>query len=436
MPGKHVRIGFQKPLLAIVMAGGRGERLGPLTECRCKPEMPFAKNRLIDFALANVINSQIINHTMILTQYMQQGLIAHLSTYDLTSHVWGKMVNIVPAQKQHDDDSWYDGTANAVYQNRKMIRDDPADIVVILAADHIYKLDIRQMLAFHLEQKAEFTVCGLTVPPAVASGNFGVMELNSDSRIVGFEEKPLVPKPLPESPELCFASMGIYMVNKAFLLDLLDADHVREQSEHDFGKNIIPHIIAKGGALYGYDYNENVIPGEMHVRDEKGTLVRYWRDVGRIGPYWEAVMDLTEVVPMINLYNTNWPVPTAWDRLPPAKFVNPDKQPMRSLANTLVAGGCIVDDNTSLNHVVLSRNVRIQKHVALERVVVFDGVTIGPRVQIQNAIVEEGAIIPADVRIGYDIDEDIRNGVYVDEKHDALAGYPPIRVVTKESFMK
>ncbi len=431
-----MRIGFQKPVLAIVMAGGRGKRLGPLTQYRCKPEMPFATNRLIDFALANAINSQIINHVMILTQYMQQGLITHLSTHDgLISHGWGKMVNVVPAQQQHDDDSWYNGTANAVYQNRQMIRNDPAEIVVILAADHIYKLDIQQMRTFHLEQNADFTVCGLTMTPEEAAGNFGVMELDDGAHIVGFEEKPAAPKTLPDNPERCFASMGIYMVNKKFLLDVLDEDHVQEDSEHDFGKNIIPRIIAKQGAMYGYDYNENDITGEMHG-DALVAPTRYWRDVGRIGSYWEAVMDLTEVVPMINLYNKNWPIPTGWDGLPPAKFVNPDKQLMRHLMDTLAAGGCIVDDNTSLKQVVLSRNVRIQKHVVLERVVVFDNVTIGPRVHIKNAIVEEDTHIPPDVRIGYDLDEDIRNGVFIDTEHDPKSWYPPIRVVTKDSFTK
>lgn len=429
-------IGFQKPVLAIIMAGGRGARLGPLTQYRCKPELPFAKNRLIDFALANVINSQIINHTMILTQYMQQGLIGHLSTYDLTSHVWGKVVHIVPAQQQHDDDSWYDGTANAVYQNRNMIRENPADVVVILAADHIYKLDIRQMLAFHLTQKAEFTVCGLTMARTSAARNFGVMELDSESRILGFEEKPAVPKALPDDHDRCFASMGIYMVNKQFLLDVLEADHVNPDSKHDFGQNIIPSLIANDESLYGYDYNENIIPGEMHAENGLVKPVRYWRDVGRIGPYWEAVMDLTEVVPMINLYNKNWPVPTAWDRLPPAKFVNPDKQSIRHLSNLLVAGGCIVDDNNSFDHVVLSRNVRVEKHVMLRRAIVFDEVTIGPNVQIQNAIVEEGSTIPPLARIGFDCDEDRANGVHVDTEHDLKSWHPPIRVVTKGSFMK
>lgn len=430
--GMHT--GFQKPLLAIVLAGGRGSRLGPLTESRCKPELPFAKNRLIDFALANVINSQVVNHTMILTQYMQQGIIAHLTNFDLTSHVWGKSVHIVPAQQQLGNDSWYGGTANAVYQNKKMIENDLADTVVVLAADHICKLDIRQVGEFHREVGAKFTVCGMTMPPRDAAHNFGVMELSEDSRIVGFEEKPAVPKTMPNNPDVCFASMGIYLVDKKFLLQCLEEDHLDPDSEHDFGKNIIPKIIASGGGIFGYDYNENVIPGEVHLESGVEVPVHYWRDVGRIGSYWEAVMDLTAVVPLLNLYNPMWPVPTSWDRLPCAKFVAPDRSAFRELSDVLVAGGCIIDNHHILDRTVLSRSVRVEKGVRLEGVVVFDGAHIGQGSIITNTIIEEGVVVPPGTHIGFDDDQDRFQGVIIDPYHDPSSWYKPIRVVTRNSF--
>ncbi len=427
---------FQKPVLAVVLAGGRGARLGPLTLFRCKPELPFAKNRLVDFALANVVNSQCVNNTMVLTQYMQQGLSEHLKTFDYNSHAWGKSVSLVPAQQQLGDDSWYEGTANAVYQNKEMIKRDPAEVVVILAADHIYKLDIRQMLAFHLESGAKFTVCGMTMPTQEAAGNFGVMELNDDSKIIGFEEKPMMPKPLPHNPLQCFASMGIYLVNKDFLLQYLEGDHADEESDHDFGKNIIPRIIKDGEAIFGYDYNENFIPGEVRIEGGKEVPVHYWRDVGRIGPYWEAVMDLVGVVPLLSLYNEMWPVPTAWDRLPPAKFVSPDRSAMRETSDVLVAGGCIIDNHRRLDRVVLSRSVRVERGADLEGVVVFDRSKIGMGAMLKNLIVEEGVCVPAGVRVGYDLAEDIAQGVVIDPHHDLTAWYNPIRIITKCSFGK
>jgi glucose-1-phosphate adenylyltransferase len=427
-------MGFRNPILAIVLAGGRGNRLGPLTDYRCKPALPFGKNRLVDFALANVINSQIVNHTMILTQYMQQGLINHLSSYDLTSHAWGKSVNIVPAQQQLGDDSWYGGTANAVFQNKEMIKRDLADTVVILAADHIYKLDIRQMLAFHVESEAKFTVCGITMPLSDAAGNFGVMELDDEAKIVGFEEKPIKPKALPENPNICFASMGIYLVDKKFLFECLEEDHNDPDSEHDFGKNIIPHLIAKQAEIFGYDYNKNMIPGEIRFENGQEVQVHYWRDVGRIGPYWEAIMDLTAVVPQLNVYNKMWTVPTAWDRLSGAKFVTPDRSTRRDMCDTIVAGGVIVDDFRRLDRVVLSREVRTERHVELEGVVVLDGAIIGEKSILKNVIVEEGVCVPPNMQIGFDIETDRANGVIIDPYHDFSSWYAPIRVVTKSSF--
>lgn len=441
----HNRRGaFRKPVLAIVLAGGRGSRLGELTKRRCKPELPFAKNRLIDFALANIINSQVINHTMVLTQYEQQGLIAHLDAFNLNSSVWDKSVSVYPAQQRHGDDNWYGGTANAVFQNADFIAGDDADTVVILAADHIYKLDIRQMITFHQDQKSDFTVCGYSMPTREAAGNFGVMELDEEDRIVGFAEKPKVPKTIPGRGDICFASMGIYMIKKSFLLKVLETDHADTDSKHDFGQNIIPRIIAEKGAIFGYDYLDNIIPGEVQIVDGKEVPVQYWRDVGRIGPYWEALMDLVAVVPQLNLYNPAWPVPTAWDRLPPAKFITPDQSRYFAefsscnsaewySADYITAGGCIFDSPRRLFRSVIGRSVRTQYGVVVEYSVVFDGAVLSNHASLTHTIVEEGVVVPAGVRVGYDLDEDIRNGVFIDEQHDPQALHPPIRVVTRDT---
>lgn len=434
---------LNKPLLAIILAGGRGTRLRVLTEERCKPEVPVGKNRFIDFALANVVNSQIINNTMILTQYMQQGLIKHLGRFLLNAPLWGKSVDIVPAQQRLGDETWYLGSANAVYQNHESIRNDPADTVVILAADHLYKLDIRQFLSYHNEKKADFTVCGMVMPAHEAARNFGVMELDQDGRIIGFEEKPVHPKSLPGREGMCFASMGIYIVDKEFLLKILEEDHSHPGSEHDFGKDIVPRLCKMKAAIYGYDYNENFIPGEVRLVDGALTPVHYWRDVGKIDAYWQAVMDLVEIDPLLNVYNAMWPVPTAWDMLPQAKFIFPDRAHYLSefaienvctfLPDAILGGGCIFDSPKKFHKVVFGRSVRTEYGAELEQSIVFDNVHIGARAQLTHTIVEEGVVVPEGVRVGFDLVLDEANGVYIDEDHNPDSAHVPIRVITKKT---
>jgi glucose-1-phosphate adenylyltransferase len=432
-----------KPLLAIILAGGRGTRLRVLTEERCKPEVPVGKNRFIDFALANVVNSQIVNHTMILTQYMQQGLINHLGRFQLNAPMWGKFVDIVPAQQRLGDGEWYLGSANAVYQNHESIRCDQADTVVILAADHLYKLDIRQFLAYHHEKKAVFTVCGMVMPSSEASENFGVMELDADGRILGFEEKPAKPKSLPGREGMCFASMGIYIVDKEFLLQILEEDHSHPGSEHDFGKDIVPRLCKKKMAIYGYDYNENFIPGEVRSIDGVEVAVHYWRDVGKIAAYWQAVMDLVVVDPLLNIYNPLWPVPTAWDMLPPAKSIYPDRDGCRRefvtdgmgtyLPDSICGGGCIFDSPKDFYKVVFGRSVRTEYGAELMHSIVLDNTRIGARAVLTHTIVEEGVVVPKGVRVGFDLVEDEANGVYIDEDHNPNSPHPPIRVITRNT---
>ncbi len=435
-----------KPLLAIILAGGRGTRLRVLTEGRCKPEVPVGKNRFIDFALANVVNSQIVNHTMILTQYMQQGLVDHLGRFQLNAPLWGKSIDVVPAQQRLGDQTWYLGSANAIHQNNESIRRDPADTVVILAADHLYKLDIRQFLAYHIEKKSNFTVCGMVMPVHEAAGNFGVMKLDVSERIIGFEEKPANPKSLPGRDGMCFASMGIYIVDKEFLLKLLEEDHFHPGSEHDFGKDIVPRLCKRNAAIYGYDFNENFVPGEVRFVDGTETPVHYWRDVGKIDAYWQAVMDLVEIDPLLNVYNTMWPVPTAWDMLPQAKVIFPDRERyIREFAVTngcaflpdaIFGGGCIFDSPKNFCKAVFGRSIRTEFGVDLKQTIVFDNVHIGAYTSITHTIVEEGVMVPGGVRVGYDLAEDEANGVYVDEEHDPSAPHPPIRVITKQTHWK
>jgi len=431
------------------MAGGRGTRFGPLTEDRCKPEVPFGKNRLIDFALANAINSRVVDHIMVLTQYKQQGLLKHLNQFDLNNHIWGKFVDMVPASQQLGD-SWYTGTANAVYQNHKDIERDPADTVVVLSADHIYKLYIPQMLAYHYDKEAEFTVCGMVMPTAEAAGNFGVMEVDEDFHIIGFEEKPVKPKTIPSMEGMCFASMGIYIFNKKFLLRVLEEDHKHLGSKHDFGKDVIPRAIKQKARGYGYDHDTNVVPGEVKIVDGVERHVCYWRDVGKIGPYWEALMDLVAIDPQMNLYNDKWPIPTAWDMLPPAKFIFPDKEYYLSqfggvlddlvghnfLPDNIVAGGCIFDSPKRFHRVVFGRSVRTLFGTEIDRSIIFDGAEIGSKTSLIHTIVEEGVSIPHGARVGFNLEEDESNGVYIDEYHNAKWNHSPIRVVTKNTHFK
>lgn len=435
-----------KQVLGIILAGGRGTRLRVLTEERCKPIIPIGKNRIIDFAVATMVNSKIIDRIIVLTQYMHQEISLHLDGFNLNSPGWGKYCNAVPAQQRPGNDSWYLGNADAVYQSSASIRRDPADIVAITAADHLYKLDLSALQRYHIEKCASFTVCGMVMPCSEAAGTFGVMELDVDGRIIGFEEKPVNPKSLPGREGMCFASMGIYMVNKDFLLNILEDDHSHSGSEHDFGKDIVPRLCRKKSAIYGYNYNDNFIPGEVRSVDGIETSVHYWRDVGKISAYWQAVMDLVGIDPLLNVYNAMWPVPTAWDMLPQAKVIFPDRvryihefggeNGCSFLPDAIFGGGCIFDSPKNFCKAVFGRSTRTEFGVDLQQVIAFDNVHIGAYASLTHTIVEEGVSVPEKVRVGYDLAEDEANGVYIDEEHDINAPHPPIRVITKKTHWR
>jgi len=428
--------------MAVVLGGGVGSRLGVLTEMaeRPKPAVPFGgKYRIIDFVLNSIINSGIA-HTLILTQYYGNVIERHIRGFGYNAPMYGMFVETL-APQQHQGHGWYTGTANAVFQNKRYLEEDPAEVVAILAADHIYKIDLRQMLEFHQESGSDFTVAGFTVDTEEAS-RFGVMSIDESGRITAFKEKPDEPSPIPGQPDKALVSMGVYLINKQCLLEVLERDHWDTESEHDFGKNIIPTVISEGASVYCWQFANSRVPGE------DPDAPAYWRDVGTPESYMEAQMDLVSPRPQLNLYNAKWPLRTAPDFLPPAKDVFPrhadwvreGAETGACYMNRIASGGCIFDTPKRMDQVVIGRRVHTEHGVELDQVVCFDDVYLGPNVQMRWTIVEKGVSIPAGARIGYDLEEDIANGIVlgvskVDWKSGAYQNRNPdeiVRVVTKK----
>ena len=388
--------------LALILAGGRGSRLYELTEWRAKPGVPFGgKFRIVDFPLSNCINSGI-RRIGVLTQYKAHSLIRHLV------HGWsgfqselGEFVEILPASQRMGDD-WYAGTADAIYQNLDIIRTYEPDYVLVLSGDHIYKMDYGTMLAFHVENEADMTVSCLEVPIAEAAGAFGVMTVNEEARVVRFDEKPAQPTPIPEDANLCLASMGNYVFNTKFLYEQLIRDADDKSSSHDFGKDIIPHILSKY-RVFAYPF-----------RNPEGRRA-YWRDVGTLDAFWEANMELVAVSPELNLYDQDWPILTYQAQLPPAKFVF-DEHERRGLAiNSMVSGGCVIS-GAQLYRSLLFSNVKVHSYSLIEDSVVLPEVDIGGGSQIRRAIIDRGVHIPEGTVIGHDLEEDRRRGFRVTDK--------------------
>jgi len=387
-----------KRTLALVLAGGRGARLKELTRWRAKPAVPFAgKLRIIDFPLSNCVNSGI-RHAAVLTQYKAQSLIRHVE------HGWGflaadlgEYIDVVPAQQQVDE-GWYSGTANAVYQNLEIVREVDPEFVLILAADHVYKMDYTRMLADHVAKRGDATVACIEVPPADAAG-FGVMSVDEQDRVTAFVEKPEDPQRLPggNSPQdRVLASMGIYVFNTAFLCEQLERDAADPSSRHDFGKDIIPYLTGRGG-LYAHHFVDSCV----RVEGQRP----YWRDVGTIDAYWEANIDLTKVVPELNLYDDDWPILSRQPQLPPAKFVF-DNDSMRGMAvDSLVSSGCIVSGATVRRSILFSK-VRVGEGSLIEDSLVLPYVSIGRGVTLKRAIVDKRCVLPDGFSAGMNPDED------------------------------
>lgn len=387
-------------VLTMVLAGGEGRRLRPLTDDRAKPAVPFGgRYRIIDFVLSNLVNSGF-HRINVLTQYKSDSLSRHISDGWHLSPVLDQFINIIPAQ-QRVGQHWYKGSADAVYQNLNLIEDhDPHDVCVF-GGDHIYKMDIRQMLDAHRSKNAELTVAAIPVPIEQAR-EFGVIQVDADGRILGFEEKPANPKPMPNDPTRALASMGNYIFLREVLVREVERDAQQPDSAHDFGKNIITDMVRDPSRrVFAYDFHTNRVPGQPD--SERG----YWRDVGSVDSYWQASMDLVAVVPQFDLYNRRWPIRTCYGHYPPAKFVHDDPVNGRTgmAVNSLVAEGCIVSGGT-IRHSVLFPQVRINSYASVEESILFERVQIGRRARIRRAIIDKHVEIPPDTVIGYDPNHD------------------------------
>jgi glucose-1-phosphate adenylyltransferase len=380
--------------LALIMAGGRGSRLKDMTRWRAKPAVAFGgKFRIIDFPLSNCINSGI-RRIGVLTQYKAHSLITHIQRgWGHLRGEFGEFVELLPAQ-QRIETSWYTGTADSIYQNLDIIRNHNPEYILILAGDHIYKMDYGAMLAAHVEKEADVTVGCIEVPIKRAHA-FGVMEVDGEDRVLSFEEKPSEPKPKPGRTDAALCSMGIYVFNKDFLFEQLIKDADMPNSSHDFGKDIIPAVIEKYRA-YAYDFRDP-------LTEEQG----YWRDVGTIDAFWEANLELSGISPELNLYDEEWPIWTYQEQLPPAKFVFDDEDRRGMAVDSMVSGGCIIS-GAQVRHSLLFSNVKVNSYSTLEDAVILPEVDIGRYCHIKRAVIDKGCQIPEGTVIGEDLEEDAK----------------------------
>jgi glucose-1-phosphate adenylyltransferase len=384
--------------LALVLAGGRGSRLGPLTDWRAKPAVPFGgKFRIIDFSLSNCVNSGI-RRVGICTQYKSQSLIRHIQRgWSFLDGRFNEFIELLPAQQRVTVD-WYKGTADAVYQNLDLLRRHAPDHVLVLAGDHVYKMDYERMLLDHTARDADLTIACIEVPIANASG-FGVMAVDDTGRITKFTEKPPLPRPLPGRDDVALASMGIYVFNALFLYEQLIRDADDPTSHHDFGGDVIPHLISRGYRVIAHRFAESCV----NMIENRP----YWRDVGTLDAYWEANLDLVRVTPDLNLYDQEWPIWTYQEQLPPAKFVFDDDDRRGQALDSLVSGGCIVSGSTVRRSLLFSQ-VHVHSHCTIEDSVILGDTDIGAGSQLRNAIVDKHCKLPPDTRIGMDPEEDRR----------------------------
>jgi len=391
-------------VLGIVLAGGAGTRLAPLTADRAKPAVPFGGvYRLVDFALSNLANSGI-RKICVLTQYKSHSLDRHISTTWRMSDLLGNYVTPVPAQ-QRLGPHWYTGSADAIFQSMNLINDENPDLVVVVGADHVYRMDPRQMIKQHLEFGAGATVAAIPVARQDAKA-FGIVGVAGDGRTIEkFLEKPANPPPLPDSPEESYASMGIYVFDTKVLADALARDAVNAESRHDLGGNLIPMLVDEGAAQ-AYDFLTNSVPGQSE-RD-----AGYWRDVGTIDAYFDAHMDLRTVEPQFNLYNSRWPILTHMDPLPPAKFVHDVGDRVGRAIDSLVSNGVIVSGGL-VRQSVLSPGVRVNSWASVDRAVLLHNVKVGRHAEIRDAIIDKNVDVPEGAKVGVDKEHDRARGFTV-----------------------
>ncbi|SEU37039.1 glucose-1-phosphate adenylyltransferase [Stigmatella erecta] len=398
-----------KHILGMILAGGQGTRLAPLTAKRSKPAVPFgSKFRIIDFALNNFINSGIYS-IYVLTQFKAQSLTEHIQRgWRFGSFLSDYFITLVPAQMYRFEELgpvWYRGTADAIYQNLHLVENHGAEHVAIFSGDHIYKMNVAHMVEMHESQRADITIAAYPTPLADAH-RFGILQVDERGRVTEFQEKPKDAKPMPDRPTMALASMGNYIFRRQVLQDLLEMDAREEGSQHDFGKNILPKALKDGYHIQYYDFTRNPIPGR------EGGPNTYWRDVGTLEAYHEASMDLVSVNPEFDLYNPEWALRTANEYSPPAKFVHESGDRMGRALNSLVAGGCIVSGGT-VRESILFRWARVNSYAEVERSVLFDGVDIGRHAKVKNAIIDKGVRVPPNARVGYDVEQDKARGFTV-----------------------
>ncbi len=406
-------------VLVMVLAGGEGKRLYPLTLDRAKPAVPFGgRYRIIDVVLSNFVNSGL-TRIKVLTQYKSASLEEHIARVWRLSPMLDQFIEAIPAQ-QRTGKSWFKGSADAVYQCQHVISDEKPELVCIFGGDHVYKMDVRQLIDFHIKKNAEATVAVIPVNKKEAS-EFGVIEVDAEGRIVGFHEKVANPPSMPGNPDKCLASMGNYVFRTKLLLDSLEADAKIEDSKHDFGANILPQLVKEGRGVYAYDFATNVVPGEDPHN------IGYWRDIGTIEAYFEAQMDLIAIHPLFNLYNGRWPLRTGITHDPPAKFVFREEAQARVgiATDSLVSHGTIISGGR-MHRSVVSVGVRINSFSEVEECVLFERVKIARHAKLKRCIVDKDVEIPAGAEIGYNLEADRRrffvtdNGIVVIPKRAKL----------------
>jgi glucose-1-phosphate adenylyltransferase len=385
--------------MALVLAGGRGSRLHALTEHCAKPAVPFGgKFRIIDFVLSNCLNSGV-NRIGVLTQYKSHSLMRHVQHgWSFLRNEFNEFIDLLPAQQRIDEASWYRGTADAVFQNLDILRSHRAKYTLILAGDHVYKMDYARLIEDHVAQGADCTVACIEVPVAEATA-FGVMTVDASRRITRFDEKPAHPQAMPGQLDKALASMGVYVLNTEYLYAALEADSQNLSSSHDFGKDLIPAMVARGDAI--------AHPFHLSCVKTSPEAPTYWRDVGTVDSYWAANIDLTATIPELDLYDQTWSIWTYQPTLPSAKFVFDDDGRRGMAVDSLVAGGCIVSGST-VRRSVLFTGVRVHSYSTLEESVILPGADIGRHCNLRKVVVDEGCQVPAGMTIGYDAAADAR----------------------------